>query len=98
MDKLISFNNLYRSLCEACCGSDRDLCVSIPDKCAQQYRMDKLVKLLREQPVMEVAKGCKFCEDLDWMYEVVCYHPNDNGSGTDITINYCPHCGAKIEW
>lgn len=41
-------------------------------------------------------EGCKFCEDLDWMYEVVCYHPNDNGGATDIPINYCPNCGADM--
>ena len=40
---------------------------------------------------------CKFCEDLDWMYDVVCYIPNENGSETDIPVNFCPNCGAKME-
>ena len=48
--------------------------------------------------VVEVKHGrCKFCEDIDWLYEVVCYHPNDNGGSTDIPINFCPNCGAKMD-
>lgn len=40
---------------------------------------------------------CKFCEDLDRMYEVVCYLPHDSGGATDIPINYCPNCGARMD-
>ena len=40
---------------------------------------------------------CKFCEDYDTIAEVVCYMPNDNGGATDIPINYCPNCGAKMD-
>ena len=40
---------------------------------------------------------CKFCEDLDWMQDIVCYVPHDNGNSTDIPVKYCPNCGAKME-
>lgn len=40
--------------------------------------------------------GCKFCEDMDEMYETVCYIPHDNGRATDIPVNFCPNCGRKL--
>ena len=59
------------------------------------------VKILNQFPSTDVATmrhgRCKFCEDLDRMYEVVCYLPNDNGGATDIPINFCPNCGAKMD-
>lgn len=51
-----------------------------------------------EQGMKDAVKHgrCKFCEDLDKMYEVVCYLPHDSGDATDIPINYCPNCGSDM--
>ena len=42
-------------------------------------------------------KRCSLCEDLDRIYEIVCYLPDDRGYATDIQIRFCPCCGADIE-
>jgi DNA-binding XRE family transcriptional regulator len=39
---------------------------------------------------------CSYCEDLDWLNAIVCYVPTDNGSATDIPVNYCPNCGTEL--
>lgn len=49
------------------------------------------------EPVRE-HKGCKYCEDMNEMYETVCYIPHDNGSATDIPVNFCPNCGRKLTY
>lgn len=40
---------------------------------------------------------CRYCEDSDWLYEIVCYVPADNGGSVDIPVNYCPVCGRKLD-
>ena len=45
----------------------------------------------------EYFVGCKYCEDMDEMYQTVCYIPHDNGIATDIPVNFCPYCGRKLE-
>ena len=65
------------------------------------YKADDVWDCIDKQPTIVLKarrKGrCKFCEDLDRMCEVVCYLPNDNGGATDISLKYCPNCGAKME-
>ena len=39
---------------------------------------------------------CRFCDDCDVISEMVCYIPKDNGNAIDISVNYCPNCGAKL--
>ena len=40
--------------------------------------------------------SCKYCEDRDALYDVVCYIPTENGSSIDIPVNFCPRCGEKL--
>lgn len=40
--------------------------------------------------------ACKYCEDMDFFYQIVCYIPTENGSSIDIPINHCPACGRKL--
>ena len=42
------------------------------------------------------AAGCKYCEDVDVLYDIVCYIPTENGSSIDIPLHYCPACGRKL--
>ena len=47
---------------------------------------------------VEVAHGrCWLCDDYDRFVEIVCYLPNNNGGATDVPLNYCPNCGAKMD-
>lgn len=39
---------------------------------------------------------CRYCEDLDWLYEIVCYVPTENGGSVNIPVNYCPVCGRRL--
>lgn len=52
------------------------------------------IAALKEQ---EERKPCKWCEDMDEVYEIVCYLPHDNGSATDIPLRFCPMCGRRLE-
>lgn len=67
----------------------------------QKVCVDKSVCPVGRAPAadVEVVKHgrCKFCEDLDRISEAVCYLPHDNGNATDIPINFCPNCGAKVD-
>ena len=40
--------------------------------------------------------SCKFCEDMDFFYQIVCYIPAESGGAIDIPINHCPACGRKL--
>lgn len=40
--------------------------------------------------------NCKYCEDMDLFYQIVCYIPTESGGAVDIPINYCPACGRKL--
>jgi hypothetical protein len=54
-----------------------------------------------EEEAIEVHKRylnrCKYCNDLDWLYEIVCYVPTENGGSVYIPVNYCPACGRKLD-
>lgn len=39
---------------------------------------------------------CKLCEDLDRVYDIVCYIPTDSGGSIDLPVHYCPQCGRKL--
>ena len=39
---------------------------------------------------------CKYCIDLDWIYDIMCYVPTNNGSSVDIPVRYCPYCGREL--
>lgn len=41
---------------------------------------------------------CWLCDDLDKIYEMVCYIPTDNGGAIDVPVIFCPKCGKKINW
>lgn len=72
--------------------SEADLIEQIEKQPNKQGYIKGLIRASAEH------KGCAFCEDLDRIYEAVCYIPNDNGGAMDIPMNHCPNCGAKIEW
>lgn len=40
---------------------------------------------------------CKYCEDLDNLYDIVCYIPTEDGDSIDIPVNFCPVCGRNLE-
>lgn len=44
----------------------------------------------------EVNTSCKYCEDMDFFYRIVCYIPTEYGGAMDIPINHCPACGRKL--
>ena len=39
---------------------------------------------------------CKYCIDMDVIYDIVCYIPTDNGSSIDVPVRYCPYCGREL--
>ena len=40
--------------------------------------------------------SCKYCEDMDFFYQIVCYIPTESGGSVDVPINHCPACGRKL--
>ena len=61
---------------------------------------DELTNAIKQVPSAEPKKGSwEHCEDEDGMYDVC----SNCGADVDIShygrsYNYCPHCGAKMEW
>ena len=39
---------------------------------------------------------CKYCEDLDWLHDIVCYVPTEDGKSVDIPVEHCPCCGRDL--
>lgn len=39
--------------------------------------------------------SCEFCKD-DYVDDIVCYLPTNNGDAKSVPVNHCPNCGAPL--
>ena len=85
--------NYNFSPCSRCGGKVEEdfLCRIRCTKCGYDF------KTMSIDPDFEPPEDtCEFCVDLDWLYDIVCYIPTENGSSVNVPVNFCPCCGRKL--